>query len=260
MLALPFILSLVLACVPDAVEPPPPPQADPVAHPAAQPGTPRPALLAHELLLTGGATEDQELPLLIAVHGMGSRPERFAHAFEALATPARVILPLAPHPTANGGGSWFSYSPKDPDRVGFGQRVSEAAEDVVALMDWAEQRYPTKGEPVITGFSQGGMVSFAVAAGWPDEIAAALPVGGDLALSLVPEARPDDLPPVIAFHGIADQVVPIEPVVQAVQALRAAGYDAALHSYEGVEHQIAPAMRAAWQAALVEELSAQPEG
>ena len=215
------------------------------------------ALLSHEILLTGGATEDQALPLLVAVHGMGSRPERFAGAFTGLDVPARVILPMALHPMASGGGSWFAFRRQDPDREGFGQRVHAAAEDVVALADWAEDRYPTLGEPVITGFSQGGMVSFAVAVGWPDHIAAALPVGGDLALSLVPEQAPDDAPPVIAFHGVADTVVPIEPVILAVEALRGAGYDAALHSYEQVGHEISPAMRQAWQAALVEQLRAE---
>jgi phospholipase/carboxylesterase len=220
----------------------------------AAPLVPQRALLSHEILLTGGATEDQPLPLLVAVHGMGSRPEQFAGALVDLDVPARVILPLAPHPTASGGGSWFAFRLGDPDRDAFGLRVHEASEDLVALMDWAEDRYPTKGRPVITGFSQGGMLSFAVAAGWPDEIAAALPVGGDMALSLVPSDAPPNPPPVIAFHGTVDDVVPIGPVERAVEALRAVGYDVALHRYEGVGHGISAPMRQAWHAALASEL------
>lgn len=249
MLALALVAALGLACSPA-------PNAAPVAEePAPAAPLAQRALLSHELLLTGGAVEDQALPLLIAVHGMGSRPERFAGAFVDLGVPARVILPLALHPTASGGGSWFEFRRGDPDRDAFGARVHGACEDVVALMDWAEERYPTLGEPVITGFSQGGMVSFAVAAGWPDEVAAALPVGGDLALALVPAQVSDDAPPILAFHGTADEVVPIGPVDEAVRALQAAGFDVNLHSYEGVGHGISPTMRQDWHAALAKELS-----
>jgi phospholipase/carboxylesterase len=253
MRALLILPCLLLACQPDQ-----PDQPEPVAPAAPEPVAAQPAVLSHEVLLTGGATVDQELPLLVAVHGMGSRPERFAGAFAALDTPARVILPLAPHPTASGGGSWFPFRRNETDRETFGQHVYEASAEVVALLDWAEGHYPTRGEPVITGFSQGGMVSFAVASGWPDHIAAALPVGGDLSLSLVPQAAPSDPPPVIAFHGTADDVVPIAPVVQAVEALQAVGYDATLHSYDGVKHSISDAMRADWLAALATHLGSEP--
>jgi len=242
----PWGLILLVACQPVVVEP---------AHqPVAEAAVAKRALLEHEILLTGGATADQPLPLLVAIHGMGSRPERFAGAFENMAVPARVILPLAPHPTASGGGSWFGFRVDDPDREAFGRRVYEAADQVVDLMSWAEGAFPTCGEPVITGFSQGGMVSFAVAATWPDAIGAAVPVGGDMALTLVPVAAPADPPPVIAFHGDADEVVPIGPVREAVGALDAAGYDAALHSYADVGHSISPAMRSDWHAAIAAQL------
>jgi phospholipase/carboxylesterase len=253
MRALALVAALLLACNPAPVAAPVP------AEPATPAVAPQRALLSHEILLTSGATEEQALPLLVAVHGMGSRPERFAGAFEALGVPARVILPLAPHPTASGGGSWFEFRRGDPDRDAFGARVHEACEDVVALMDWAEERYPTLGDPVITGFSQGGMVSFAVAAGWPDEVAAALPVGGDMALGLVPREAPEDAPPIVAFHGTADEVVPVGPVQEAVQALGGAGFEVDLHSYEGVGHGISPAMRQDWHAALAKELSEEAE-
>jgi phospholipase/carboxylesterase len=244
----PILLLLLAACRP----PEQPPAAD-------APGPAQPALLDHVVLLTGGAQEDETLPLLVAIHGMGSRPERFATSLEGLEIPARVILPLAPHPTPGGGGSWFGFRRGDPDRVALGQRLHEACDPVLALMDWAEQRYPTRGEPVITGFSQGGMISFAIAAGWPEHIQAAFPMGGDLPLSLVPAQAPEEPPRVVAFHGEADEVVPIEPVRVAVRALEDRGYPAELNSYAGVAHAIGPRMRADWYAALAAALRGAPE-
>lgn len=255
---LPLVLFLV-ACdadpvreAPSAPEPEPATQAAPALEPVR-------ALLDHEVLLTAGATEDQPLPLLVAVHGLGDRPERFQRLFEGLSVPARVVLPRAPTPTQSGGGSWFAFRRNDADREAFGRRVHEAADGVVALVDWAEEHYPTTGEPVITGFSQGGMVSFAVAAGWPDEVAAAVPVGGDLALSLVPSAS-EAPPSVLAFHGDADQVVPIGPVVAAVQALQDAGYATTLRRYDGVGHGLNDAMRSDYHQALAALLQEQAGG
>jgi phospholipase/carboxylesterase len=245
--ALPMFAVLALACGVASQEPSVPATA-PAPPPPAAPG------LEHELLLTGGASAGDELPLLIALHGMGSRPERFVRAFDGLDVPARVVLPLAPHPTASGGGSWFEFQRNDPDREAFGARVHEAGDQLVTFVDWAEEHYPTIGDPVVTGFSQGGMLSYALAAGWPEEIGAALPIGGDLALSLVPSKAPDAPPPVTAFHGTADEVVPIEPALAAVEALQARGYPVTLHRYEGVGHAISPPMLADWHAALGQAL------
>jgi len=253
------LLPLLLACSSPPAPVPATPTPEPVA-PVVEPAPAQRALLSHELVLTAGASPDDALPLLIAVHGMGSRPERFARSVEGLAIPARIILPLAPHPTANGGGSWFGFQVGDPDREGLGLRIHEAAEDVVALMDWAEDRYPTAGEPVITGFSQGGMISFAVAAGWPEHIQAAVPVGGDLPLTLIEDrpSTPENLPDIQAFHGEDDEVVPIGPVREAVTALQARDYPAELHSYAGIAHRIGPQMRTDWHAALASALLLEP--
>ncbi|MFH1463398.1 MAG: dienelactone hydrolase family protein [Pseudomonadota bacterium] len=224
--------------------------------PPAPPDPPAP-VLEHHVIQTAEAPPNATLPLLIAVHGLGDRPEHFQGAVADLQVPARVVLPRAPTPTASGGGSWFAFRRDDLDRASFGLRLHTAAEEVVALTDWAEDHFPTAGDPVITGFSQGGMVSFAVAAGWPDHIAAAFPVGGDLPLSLVPASPPAHLPHIEAFHGDDDRVVPIAGPLAAIAALAERGYTARLHRYAGLTHGISEDLRAAWHAALETALGEQ---
>ncbi len=250
MWCLPALLLVLAGCQPDAST------EAPVAAAVVEPV---PASLEYELLYTAGASADQELPMLVAVHGLGDRPESFARLYQDLPLAARVVLPRAPTPTRSGGGSWFAFRRNDPDREGFGRQVHEAAQDVVTLLDGASREHETAGLPVITGFSQGGMISFAVAVGWPRQIAAAVPVGGDLALSLLPpagEAGPG-LPPVTAFHGEADEVVPIAPVEIAVHALGQLGYDAELRSYADLGHGLDAAMRRDYHAELSTLLAAQ---
>ncbi len=253
-------LALALACSSEPAAPVAPPAALATPSPAAQPAPETAPPLEHVVLLTGGATADQELPLLIGIHGLGSRPERFVRAFDGLDVPARVVLPLAPTPTASGGGSWFDYRRGDPDREALAERLNEAGAGLMAFVHWAEERYPTRGEPVITGFSQGGMLSFTLGATWPDHVAAAFPVGGDLPTVMVPprERAPSDPPAIVAFHGVDDEVVPIGPVREAVRALADAGYPATLREYPGVGHSIPTPLRADWHAAVAEALGAKP--
>ncbi len=236
----------------------------PVATTVREPAESHGGLLDYELMLTGGASQDQELPLLLAVHGLGGSPERFQGMYQALSTPARLVLPRAPLATSNGGGSWFFFQLDDPDRDAFGRRLHAAAKEVVVLLDWAQDHFPTVGKPVITGFSQGGMVSLAVAAGWPGRIAAAVAVAGDLPTILVhePTGTPSDLPPVLAFHGEEDEVVPIEFMRTATKALKARGYQVELRSYPGVGHGPSARMRRDYTATLQDllENTDQPAG
>jgi phospholipase/carboxylesterase len=59
---------------------------------------------------------------------------------------------------------------------------------------------------VVTGFSQGAMLSYAVIARPEARVFAALPIAGLLPRELWPEARPIGglMPGVYAFHGAAD--------------------------------------------------------
>jgi phospholipase/carboxylesterase len=193
--------------------------------------------------VTGGARPEDTLPLIIAVHGLGDRPEHFVRFLEGLPFPARVVAPQGP--TARGRGfSWFPVAqlppvPDDPVRE---QGIRESAAKLADLARWLAAHRPTRGRPVITGFSQGGILSYAVAARHPDAIAAAVPVSGALPAKLRP-ARAAAVP-VRAFHGEADDVIPFAADDETVKALRAAGADVTLKSYPGVRHAIPAAMRA----------------
>jgi phospholipase/carboxylesterase len=93
---------------------------------------------------------------------------------------------------------------------------------------------------LVTGFSQGGILSFALAARHPDAVAKAFPVAGLLPGALAPKAR---AAPVVAFHGTADDVLDVEGGRAAVAAFQAAGGEALLREYPGVRHTITTAMR-----------------
>ncbi len=189
--------------------------------------------------LAAGATAGARLPLLIALHGLGDTPENFAPLFDGLRTPARVLVLRAP--TRFGDGwSWFAAratASEDAWRAGMDAAATALLERVRALA--ADPR--TCGAPVLTGFSQGGMLTFALAAR-DAPLTRALPVGGMLPAALYPRARPRV--PVEAFHGGADTRVLFHDAHDTVGAFLRLGANAVLHPYPDVEHTIDPTERA----------------
>ncbi|HEX7666256.1 MAG TPA: hypothetical protein VF407_17140, partial [Polyangiaceae bacterium] len=151
-------------------------------------GSPK-ALAAGDLevleVLTSGAKATDALPMIVAVHGLGDKPENWRDFFSTFPIPARVILPRAPEPWGD-GGSWFHYPPSSEADLASG--VAKAGDRVAAAIADLEKSRPTKGLAILTGFSQGGFVSYAVAVRHPDVIQAAFPMSGALPVALVPNA------------------------------------------------------------------------
>ncbi|MFU8776931.1 MAG: alpha/beta hydrolase [Roseovarius sp.] len=94
---------------------------------------------------------------------------------------------------------------------------------------------------VLFGFSQGTMMALHVAPRREDALAGVVAFSGRL---LSPEALEDEVqsrPPVLLVHGDADEVVPVQSLPQAAEALQGAGWqDVYAHIMKGTGHGIAP--------------------
>lgn len=209
-----MLLTMLLACQ----RTPPPPAAPP--------------LLSYIEVRTADAGDDA--PVVVAMHGLGDSPEGFQGLLGDFPLPARFILPAGPIPYG-GGFSWYPYPPADD--AARAADLGAAADRVAALIA------SLSSEPVaITGFSQGGMLSFALAAQHPAAVSAAVPISGTLPPPLWPSDR---LAPVevTALHGTADSRVPMAGAQEATAALVDVGQDAVLIPYDGVGHTVSREMR-----------------
>ena len=213
-------------------------------------------------IVTGGADPSTALPMRVAIHGLGDRPESFSHLLDAFPQRARVLLPRGID-DYEGGFSWFGTRARDPDVDKLASGIGNAA-DVIAkgLAVLAEER-PTKGKPIVTGFSQGGMLTFALAIHHPEVVGYAVPVGGWLPPPLWPGAKPAaEGPTVVALHGTDDAAVRYEPTKAAVEKLAELEFPVTLQTYEGVPHAIVPPMHRDLTDLLVDAVTAaaaQPE-
>lgn len=211
--------------------------------PAPRPEAP-PAYEAVTFVTKGAAAGDR-LPLVIAIHGLGDRPDRFARALRGLDAPARVVAPAAPTPWHE-GGSWFPVRARDPDIAALARGVAAAADDLAAFIRATAQQHPTRGKPIVTGFSQGGILSFAVAVRHPDLVAGAIPVGGLLPEPLYPKRPPERPVPIVALHGADDTVVAFDRAQATVDHLHSLGWPVRLVPFAGVGHAIPQPVHRAW--------------
>ncbi|WP_437683596.1 alpha/beta hydrolase [Sorangium sp. So ce131] len=220
------------------------PEAPPAAPVASAPGPAAPPAGVEYLeVVTGGADASEALPLVVALHGLGDRPESFVGLLSDADFKARLIVPrgLTPY---HDGYSWFPLRQAlASDAVG--QGVLRAAGAVAATIERLAAERPTRGKAIVTGFSQGGALSFALALHHPRVVGAAFPVGGWIPAPVLPSARPLDpaTPAIVALHGEQDQRVPIGPTREAIAALRGLGAKARLEGYPGVGHSVSGDMR-----------------
>ena len=236
----PLLFVLLAHCHTEKI---PPPKDAPT--PAASQPAPTITLSYLERVKGDAATP---LPMLVAVHGLGDTPESFARVFDGYDGPMRIIVLQGITPF-HGGFSWFDLSAGiESDRATNG--VNYAAAQIEAALEDLPKKYPTVGKPVITGFSQGGMLSFTVAAQRPDLIQAAIPLAGFLPESLLPTEPPRVLAPIYALHGAEDARIGISLASVSVRSLLKLGYIASLEPFAEVGHSLPPVVRQALYAKL----------
>ena len=213
----------------------------------AAPAAGHPAPLRHPSLsldyvevTTGGAGADEKLPLVVALHGLGDRPESFVLVFRTFPAKARVVAPHS-RTAFSDGFQWFA--PLGPMSDEAAPAMGKAADDVAAFTAEAAKAFPTAGKPIVFGFSQGGALGYSVAVRHPEAVAESVPVGGWLPPPLWPSKLPDVAPRVFAFHGSEDSRVPLERDRAGAEALRKLGFEIHFEVVDGVEHAIPPPLR-----------------
>jgi phospholipase/carboxylesterase len=188
--------------------------------------------------LSKGARADQPLPLLIAIHGRGDSPEQFAAVLENLQVPARIVLPRGPEPYDH-GRQWYSLEHALRWPATIRARTTQLAE----LAQRVQSERPTLGRPVVTGFSQGGVLSFALAAFYPSAVSASVPIAAAWHRWLPGPHAAARMPSLHAYHGEADPVMPLDGARAMVSMMREAGAQASLVQYRDVGHQLSDTMR-----------------
>jgi len=186
--------------------------------------------------------------VVVFLHGYGANGADLLGLADPLAEhlpDTLFVAPDAPESCAGApfGYQWFPIPWIDGSSEEEAARgMQAAAADLNAFLDALlvdEDLLPE--QMVLFGFSQGTMMSLHVAPRREDPLAGIVAFSGRL---LQPEVLPDETVsrmPVLLVHGDADDVVPVQSLPQAAQALQDAGFtDVFAHIMKGTAHGIAP--------------------
>jgi phospholipase/carboxylesterase len=180
---------------------------------------------------------DERSPLVVAIHGMGDDPVHFAELWQSFPARAHLVFPRA-FDAYGQGWSWFEF------REGMTDEQFGAAVGAAEARLWKGIAKLAEGRKIlVTGFSQGGILSFAIASRHPDVVLRAFPVSGSCPGPLLPQNKARAAP-IVAFQGTADDVLDVKWGREAVHAFAEQGNQAELREYEGVGHTLTPQMRA----------------
>lgn len=207
--------------------------------------------LKQRVMHTGDADGNDTLPWIVALHGLGDSPRNFSTLFDGFGPRAHVFVLEAPMRRGPRGFDWLGVSVRDQEQT-LVKALVKTAQLIARQIETLSALDHTRGKPVVTGFSQGGMLSFTIAARYPQLVAGAVPVAGWLPHELLPtrSSAVDTTPTMVALHGEADPVIRVGRARASVSALAAVGYNVRLQTYPQVKHRIPPPVLAALHQSL----------
>jgi len=209
--------------------------------PPLQPGSGHIAGFDYVETATGGADLRERLPIIFFFHGLGSQPTGFFKYFYGMSEKARVILPYG-HEKYGSNPAWWTLRSKTEDQAGLAQQMGAQGQAVAEFVTEANRCLGGVGKPIITGHSQGGMMTYAVAAAAPHAVRAAVPVAGWLPVSM----WPSKLPPTYAIHGTSDRTVNYARTEDFISRATAAGLPIEWHPIDGQGHGFSGGSKDAW--------------
>lgn len=153
-------------------------------------------------------------PLIIMLHGYGSdENDLFSFASEIPNEYAIVSL-KAPHSLVPYGNAWYHiYFDAPHGKWSDEQQAIESRELVVKVIDEIIAAYPIdKDKITLLGFSQGTILSFAVALSYPEKIQNVIGLSGYINQAILKENyTQNDFSQIAVYssHGSVDQVIPV---------------------------------------------------
>ncbi|WP_197917998.1 alpha/beta hydrolase [Thiosulfatihalobacter marinus] len=186
--------------------------------------------------------------VVIFLHGYGANGADLIGLADPLAEHLPDTLFLSPDapeeiPGMPMGRQWFPIPWIDGSSEEESARgMAAAADDLNAFLDAVMVDEDVLPEQVVLfGFSQGTMMGLHVGLRREDEMAGIVAFSGRL---MAPELLEDEVvskPPILLVHGDMDDVVPVQSLPEAAEALQKAGFtDVYAHIMKGTAHGIAP--------------------
>lgn len=186
----------------------------------------------------------EKAPLLIMLHGYGSNEEDLFSFAEELPGEFFIISLRAPYPMPPYGHAWYAIHWENTGgKFSDDAQAIDSREKISAFIDEAIKNYPVDPDNVtLVGFSQGCILSFAVALSYPQKVKNVVGLSGYINVDIIKEGfQENDFSglSVYSSHGTQDQVIPVAWARKTSPLLDSLGI-ANVYSEFPVGHGVAP--------------------
>jgi len=153
--------------------------------------------------------------LLILLHGYGSNEEDLFSFAGELPDDLIIVSARAPQTLGFGSYSWYTIHFNSPQgKFSDMPEAIKARETIAVFIDEVQQKYGISPEKTfLLGFSQGTILSYAVAFNYPEKVQKIIALSGYVNPDLLPEnliAKDYSKLDFYISHGSVDQVIPVE--------------------------------------------------
>jgi len=183
-------------------------------------------------------------PLLLLLHGYGSNEEDLFSFASELPDDYYVVSVRAPYDMQFGSYAWYAIN-FDADENKFSDiGQAKTSRDLIAnFIDELIRNYPIDSKNVsLIGFSQGAILSYAVALSYPDKVQRLVAMSGyvntEIAIDDFENNALHKLK-IFASHGTVDQVIPVEWARKSIPVLENLSIEVIYKEYP-IGHGVSP--------------------
>lgn len=194
---------------------------------------------------TGGASLDESLPIVFMIHGRAAEPESLIDKLSNIEVKRRFIIPRGNAGTPN-SPLWFKLRARDADQDKLASQMGAEADSLSVFISEMNRCLNGVGKPIVTGHSQGGSMTLALAAAHPDIMKAAVSISGWLPEGLWPDA----MAPTYAIHGTADITVDYARSASSMESMKLAGLPVKFYRIDNHGHSFTGAAKSAWESLM----------
>ncbi|MEM0542637.1 alpha/beta fold hydrolase [Flavobacterium sp. j3] len=200
--------------------------------------------LSLHYLITEPKIKKEKNPLLLLLHGYGSNEEDLFSFAKELPEDCYIVSARAPFNLMYGSYAWYAIN-FDADENKFSDiGQARASRDIISnFIDELITSYPIDPANVtLIGFSQGAILSYAVALSYPEKVQRVVAMSGYLNNEIaVDDFKENDLSKlkIFASHGTVDQVIPVEWARKSMPALENLGIAVTYKEYP-IGHGVSP--------------------
>lgn len=186
----------------------------------------------------------EKAPLVIMLHGYGSNEEDLFGFASELPDTVFVISVRAPYPLPPYGNAWYAiHWDNSSGKFSDDEQAIASRDKIAGFIEEAIEAYPVDPKKVtLLGFSQGTILSLAVALSYPEKIKNVIGLSGYINPAILKEGfEKKDFSglSIYSSHGLADQVIPVEWARKTKPMLNSLGIENTFSEFP-VGHGVAP--------------------